>query len=89
MARQLIAVENSGNSSRRPRPVRPRSSSAASTPLTSDIPVAMSTIATPKRTGGPSGVPIIAISPVSASTITSVPASGARGPCEPKPLIEA
>ena len=69
--------------------MRERSSAAASTPPTSAIPVAMSTIATPNRTGGPSGVPIIAINPVSASTMTSVPASDAFGPWDPNPVIDA
>ncbi len=52
------------------------------------MPEAMSAIATPSRTAGPSAVPVMLISPPSACATASYPGSVRRGPVWPKPEID-
>ena len=52
-------------STRWPRPVRSRASSAIAMPCAANMPVTMSAMATPRRNGGPSAAPVMLISPPS------------------------
>ena len=53
-------------STRWPRPVRARASSAIAMPCAANMPLTMSAMATPSRNGGPSASPVMLISPPSA-----------------------
>src|SRR3954470_20045336 len=70
-----------------PRPVRSRSSSAASTPYAPYMPASRSPIGTPTRCGSSGPGPVTDISPPSPCAIWSYPARPPSGPSWPKPLI--
>jgi hypothetical protein len=66
-----------------PRPSRSRAISASRIALHADMPVAMSTIGGPVRTGSPSGNPFSDMKPLSACVIGSNPGRKANSPLRP------
>ena len=79
----VTAMSNNATSTCWPRPSRSRANSASKMALQADIPVAMSTIGDPVRTGGPSGKPFSDMKPLSACVIGSKPGRDANGPLRP------